>query len=142
MPGNMVPPDDIWYDPSYREGEYSYADNVKRMSSHDFASVFPKQADGSDWGTATGESIPDTLWNNVVTGEWLPVFIPEGFEGDIPGPNPEYILDASNTVNTLLDNSYGPANSSADADQQRWDQACRMAIEAASMTAGSPLVRE
>ena len=143
MTGTIAPPEDLWYDPSYASGEYSYYQNVKRMQGSDFSGVFPKNPDGSDWGSATGESIPDTLWRNVTEGGWLPVFFPEGFEGDIPGDaNPEVILYASQTVKTMLDNSFGPAHSSDEVDQKRWDQACRMAIEAASMTSGSPLVRE
>jgi hypothetical protein len=136
MPGSSQPPADVWYDASYKSGPYSYYENVKRQDSADYSGLFPE-----GWGQP-GETPEGTTWNNVVAGRWLPLFLPEGYDGDIPGAaHPEVIIYANETpVKMRLDPLGQPGT--PEVDQARWDEACRIAVESAGYTSGSPFARE
>lgn len=129
----------------YCHGDYSYYANAVRMGpsggSSDTSAMFPP-----GWGQA-GETPSGTIRNNAIEGLWLPLYIPEGcdgYKGDTDETGavlPEVIFYASNSVPSLLA-PIGPAHSSEAVDEERYVQACALALEAAQSTSGSAYVRE
>lgn len=132
-------------DPSYCTGPNSLWNNAVAQGSAGFET---SKAMPDGWGMP-GETRSATIRQNAIEGLWLPLFIPEGCDGHVGQIDPdtgellpEVVYYASKAVPGILD-AHGPAHSSPDVDQARYDQAVQMGLETGMSIGGvGPYARE
>ena len=118
-------------DSAYCTGEYSYHANALRMAYNDYDQIsIANNPDG------TPGDLDAAIMANSITGQWIPLKVPAGCDGAT-----DHIADGI---------FYAAANSDLDDrlraepdDASRWELALSIGLnEVATMTAGSPYVRE
>jgi len=122
------------YDEEYKTGQYSYYKNIQLQTCQDTAAMFP-----AGWGQP-GELPGDAIWKNASEALWLPLHLPSGYDGHKGVSNMPDVIVIANPQNADIKNRINAAGEPY--TQARYDEAAKMALEAAGYTAGSPYSRD